>query len=118
MELCREGALTLLKDSIKSPLYRLPMSAYEASFPVLLTDGALSEAESLIMSRFFSQVQDINRGLDNAAATLHANDTAGLNREYDRNLLKARRLVESRDGEESLYAQAKRVVDSKVAKPW
>lgn len=118
LELCRERASTLLSDSIRSPLYRLPLSAYEVSFPLLLAEGALSETESLTMGRFFSQVQDINRGLDNAAAMLHANDTAGLNREYDRNLLKARRLVESREGQESLYGEARRVVDSKVAKPW
>ncbi len=118
MELCRERASTLLNDAIQSPLYRLPLSAYEASFPILLAEGALSEPESLIMGRFFCQVQDINRGLDNATAMLHSNDTAGLNREYDRNLLKARRLVDSREGEESLYTEARRVVDAKVAKPW
>lgn len=118
LELCRERTSTLLNDSVQSPLYRLPLSAYEASFPVLLAEGALSEAESLTMGRFFYQVQDINRGLDNAAAMLQSNDTAGLNREYDRNLLKARRLIESHEGEESLYAMARKVVDSKVEKPW
>lgn len=118
MELCRERASTLLSDSIQSPLYRLPLSAYEASFPVLLAEGALSETESLTMGRFFCHVQDINRGLDNAAAMLQSNDTAGLNREYNRSLLKATRLVESREGEESLHAEAKRVVDAKIAKPW
>ena len=118
IELCRERASTLLTDAIQSPLYRLPLSAYETSFPVLLSEGALSEVESLTMGRFFSQVQDINRGMDNAAAMLNVNVTAGLDREYDRNLLKARQLVESRDGEDSLYAEAKQVVDEKVAKPW
>ncbi|MCI0564004.1 MAG: hypothetical protein MN733_36475, partial [Nitrososphaera sp.] len=63
MELCRERASTLLNDAIQSPLYRLPLSAYEASFPFLLAEGALSEPESLTMGRFFCQVQDINRGL-------------------------------------------------------
>lgn len=70
------------------------------------------------MGRFFCHVQDINRGLDNAAAMLQSNDTAGLNREYNRSLLKATRLVESREGEESLRAEAKRVVDAKIATPW
>jgi len=118
LELCRERAETLINDAIQSPLYRLPLLAYGASFPVLLADGAMSEPESLVLGRLFCQVQDINRGLDNAAAMLNSNDTAGLNREYDRNLLKARRLVESRDGEESLYTEARRVVDAKMAKRW
>jgi hypothetical protein len=49
---------------------------------------------------------------------LNADNAAGLDREYDRNLLKARRLVESPEGEESLHADAKRVVDAKVRQPW
>ncbi|MGH9426890.1 MAG: hypothetical protein ACRD2L_11390 [Terriglobia bacterium] len=118
IELCRERASSLISDSIQSPLYRLPLSAYETSFPVLLSEGALSEGESLTMGRFFSQVQDINQGLDNTAAMLNSTDTAGLNREFSRNLLKARRLVESREGEDSLCVDAIQVVDAKVAKPW
>ena len=118
IELCREKAVALLNDAIQSPLYRLPSSAYETSFPVLLTEGALSESESLTMGRFFSQVQDINRGLDNASTVLRSNDTAGLNQEFDRNLLKARSLIESGDGAPSLYTSAKTLVDGKVAKQW
>ena len=74
LELCRERASTLLRDSIRSPLYRLPLSAYQSSFAVLLAEGALSESEVLTMGRFFCQVQDINRGLDNAAAMLNADN--------------------------------------------
>ena len=118
LELCRERASALLEDSIRSPLYRLPLSAYQSSFSILLAEGALSEVDALTMGRFFCQVQDINRGLDNAAAMLNASNTAGLDREYERNLLKARRLVDSREGEESLHAEAKRIVDAKVLQPW
>ena len=118
IELCRERASTLLNDAVKSPLYRLPLLAYEVSFPVLLTEGALSEAESLTMGRFFCQVEDINRGLENAAAMLQSNDEAGLNREYERNLLKSRRLVQSQDGEAPLYAAARAVVDAQISRPW
>ncbi len=115
LELCRESASALLNDSVQSPLYRLPLVAYEASFPVLLAEGALSEEELLSVGRFYGQVLDINRGLDNAAEMLQSHDTTGLRREYERNLLKARRLA---DSGESLYAVAKRVVDSKIEKPW
>jgi hypothetical protein len=105
----------LLNDAVQSPLYRLPLVAYEVSFPVLLSEGALSEEELLSVGRFYGQAQDINRGLDNAAVMLQSNDTAGLGREFGRNLLKARRLIESDD---SLYAVAKRVVDSRVKRRW
>lgn len=118
MELCRERASALLNDSIQSPLYRLPLSAYGVSFPVLLSEGALSETESLIIGRFFCQIQDINRGLDNAAEMLHSNDLIGLHREYNRNLLKAKSLVESIPGEASLYEGTRRIVDTKVARKW
>jgi hypothetical protein len=80
-----------------------------------LREGALSEGEALEVGRFYAQAQDINRGLDNAAALLQANDRDGLQRECDRNFLKAKRLVN--DGE-SLYATAKRVTDAKLAQPW
>jgi len=118
IDLCCERASTLLDDAVQSPLYRLPSKAYETSFPVLLAEGALSERQSLIMSRFFCQVEDINRGLDNAAARLHANDTAGLTLEYQRNLLKARRLVESHESEASLSTDARTVVDDQITKSW
>jgi hypothetical protein len=118
LQLCRERASTLLEDAIQSPLYRLPSITYEATFPVLLAEGALTEAQSLTIGRFFCQVQDINRGLDNAAAMLSGNDVPGLEREYRRNLLKARRLVETTAEEESLYSHAMRVIDEKVAQRW
>ena len=53
-------------------------------------------------------MEDINQGLDNASVMLQARDTAGMNREYDRNLLKARRILESREDErEQTYQPAK-----------
>lgn len=65
---CKEKAETLLKDNIQSPLYRLPLTAYQASYPVLLVDGAVGEDEVLVLGRFYALIEDINRGLDNAAA--------------------------------------------------
>ena len=118
LDLCRERAWALLNDSVQSPLYRLPLAAYETSFPILLAEGALSEEALLAVGRFYAQAQDVNRGLDNAAEMLQSNDTAGLRREYERNVLKARRLVDSGETSVSLYAVAKRVVDAKVETPW
>lgn len=115
LQLCHERATALLKDAVAAPLYRLPLSAYEVSFSVLLGEGALSENEALNVGRFCAQAQDINRGLDNATAMVHSNDSEGLQREYQRNLLKAKTLIEE---EESLYALASRVVNEKLARPW
>jgi hypothetical protein len=43
IEQCREKAETLLGDNVMSPLYRFPVMAYQASFPILLADGAVQE---------------------------------------------------------------------------
>ena len=57
VELCRERATALLGDQVQSPLYRLPLHAYEASFTVLLGEGAVSESEVLNVERFYAQAQ-------------------------------------------------------------
>ena len=61
-----EGVLGT-NPAVMSPLYRLPLLAFQVSLPVLLADGALSESEVSAISEFYSKAQDINRGLDNAA---------------------------------------------------
>ncbi|MFL6623702.1 MAG: hypothetical protein ACJ8NR_14035 [Sulfurifustis sp.] len=78
----------------------------------------MSESETLSIGRFFCQVQDINRGLDNAAEMLGANNLDGLKREYERNLLKAKRLIEPTESEKSPHAEALGVIEAKVALPW
>jgi hypothetical protein len=67
LDQCKEKAETLLRDGVMSPLYRLPLITYEVSFPVLLADGAGNENEILAIGRFFSLVEEMNRGLDYAA---------------------------------------------------
>ena len=118
VDLCHERASNFFYGNVWSPLYRLPVSAYKASFPVLLGDGALSETEYLILGRFYDQAEDINRGLDNTAAMLHANDGLGMEREYKRNVAKTRELIKPSEGNRLLYAEAKGLVDVKIAKPW
>lgn len=118
MMLCKEKAEMLLNDNVMSPLYRLPVIAYQVSYPVLLADGAVAEAEVLTLGRFFEQVQDINRGIDNAAQAKMSNDSQNLRTEYDRNLLKAERLVAERNGETSLFVLAKNIVDEKISLKW
>jgi hypothetical protein len=101
-----------------APLYRLPLMTYQSSYPVLLTDGAVSESEVHVLERFFSQVQDINRGLDNAAEMHKAANQTGLTQEFQRNCLKARSLVEAEGGGQSLYMQALQVVDRNANLAW
>ncbi len=45
MMLCKEKAELLLNDNVMSPLYRLPVIAYQVSYPVVLADGAVAEEE-------------------------------------------------------------------------
>lgn len=116
--LCKEKAEMLLRDNIASPLYRFPVTAYQVSYPVLLADGAVAEAEVLTLGRFFEQVHDINRGLDNAAQAKMANDAPNIATEYQRNLLKARKLVEGNSAEPSFFVPAKDIVDKKISLSW
>lgn len=114
---CKEKAETLLKDKIASPLYRLPLTAYQTSYSVLLGDGAVSEGEVLVLGTFFGLVQDINRGLDNTAA-MHMSGSLMENKiesEYQRNRMKAEKLIKEENQKPSIYEQAKGVVDRKIA---
>ncbi|WP_434151119.1 hypothetical protein ACR2R6_06135 [Methylocaldum gracile subsp. desertum] len=115
IEQCREKAETLLRDNVESPLYRLPVMAYQISFPILLADGGVEENEVSVIGRFFSQTQDINRGLDNAAEMLKSGNDGQRKQEHDRNCLKVKGLINAKDGKESLYIQAKKIVDGKIA---
>jgi len=62
-------------------------------------------------------VQDINRGLDNAAE-MYEVESDKLEKEYERNCLKAKTLFFGKDGQESLFEPAKRIVDAKIDLPW
>jgi len=105
-ELCREKAQAYLDDKIMAPLYRLPNKAYETSFPVLLSDAAILPNEVDALVRFYSQVEDFNRGLDDAAELNKENRTAPLKEGYKRNLLKARQIVAPPEGKDNLYLKA------------
>lgn len=118
MQLVQERANMLLNDNVMAPLYRFPVSTYQTSFPVLLAEGVLSEKGAFSLGDYFCQVQDINRGLDNATSMAHSNDAAGIRREYDRLLLKGRRLMEDGTEGQALYAASLAVVDQQLSRPW
>lgn len=106
IELCREHATTYLKDDVMAPLYRLPMKAYEASLSVLLSDAAVKEDEVQTLLKFYGQVEDLNRGLDNATQLAMENNTGPLKTEYKRNCMKAEQLIPPQSGGSNLYTNA------------
>ena len=105
-ELCKEKSETLVNDNVQSPLYRLPLSAFSVSFPVLLADGTLSEDDTRTVTQYFGRAEEINRGLDNAAAAQQQRRHNDLLVEYSRNLEKARSLISD------LYPQVASVIRS------
>jgi hypothetical protein len=115
---CNETAKILLKDRVAAPLYRLPLNSYHASFPVLLADGAVSENEILTIGRFFSLAEDINRGLDNADKMSAAADYKLLQQEFNRNCLKAKEMVEAREGSISLSDEVIQLIEFKLSLKW
>jgi hypothetical protein len=92
-ELCREMAEAFLNGATSAPLYRLPVLSYQHSFPVLLADGAPNREEVEAVTRFYSQVETLNRGLDQAHVA--RGNQHELDSEHARNILKADRLTVS-----------------------
>ena len=61
LEISRQKANTYLSDKIAAPLYRLPMEAFQTSFPVILAEDNIEEKELNSLINFFSTVQDFDR---------------------------------------------------------
>lgn len=90
VEYARGRAQMYIDDNIMAPLYRLPTRAFNACYPELLADGALSEAEATALMAFFAEADTFNRGLDRVG---DATEDDKVKMEYSRNLLKAQQLV-------------------------
>lgn len=118
MKHCRELAEIYLRNKAPAPLYRLPTVAYVNSLPALLESAALNESDTQKLLSFFNEVETLNRGLDQAeGASLIADCTERnkkLDQEFNRNRLKAERLVSLNDCSPSYYDRAKSVVKSKL----
>jgi hypothetical protein len=117
MILLKEKLETLLKDKVRAPLYRLPVVAYETSFPILLAEGAVTEEEIKTIGRCFNLVQDINRGIDNATE-LYKTGSDKLEKEYKRNCLKVKALLIGNAGQESVFEPARVIIDAKKELSW
>lgn len=95
IEFCSGRATIYMKDEVQAPLYRLPMKAYTASLPVLLGEGEVTESDVSALLEFYGQVEDINRGLDDAAEAHKNGNLALLTETYKRNLRKCEQLVDT-----------------------
>ena len=115
--LCKKQAEGFLAANIMSPLYRLPVVAFERAFPILIAEGAVEEEELMNLSRFVSVVQELNRGLDDASGFVKANDDEHLRKSHGRNILKAEALLKPMNNEPALVVEALRIIGKKLAEP-
>lgn len=92
-----------LKDNIMAPLYRLSVHAYEQCIPELLIEGEITGAELDVLTSFFGQAMDFNRGLDMAQSRYEASIIGEtdpvLKQIYVRNQLYAKKLIPGNEEE-------------------
>lgn len=81
-----------------------------------MAEGVLNEQEVIAISRYSSLLEDINRGLDNAASQV--GNSSRLEQEYDRILLKRNDLMEGQNGNASVFEAAKNVADGRLLSYW
>ena len=117
IDLCNGLSKAYVRDEVQAPLYRLPTIAYDKGFEALLADGVVSEEEASGILRFYSQVVQINRGLDYAHAATEPGAAAGaLSEQASRLKLKATNLSdpESKDPGGPYYLTVRRLIDRHV----
>src|SRR5262249_16349410 len=81
---------------IKSPLYRFPMTVFNTVYPQLI-NKALTETDILAITTFYSQVDQMNRGLD-AVDRLRHDPQGQMTREVERLLMKASEMQHPEEG--------------------
>ena len=92
IDICRLYAGTYFTAGIQAPSYRLPALIYTSSLTDLIANGALSTEGIDALISFYSQVETLNRGLDqiNQARGM---DSTTFTDEHNRNMIKAQELV-------------------------
>jgi hypothetical protein len=63
IDYCGKLAGTYVTEGYAAPLYRFPKTVYETVYPTLVSD-VLSETDVTSLTGFYSQVDQMNRGLD------------------------------------------------------
>jgi hypothetical protein len=84
VERCGEMLRTFLQHNVAAPLYRLPTWAGEKAFGQLATDGTLGRAAVQSLLRYYTNISEINRGLERAGAAASASDNSQLQKEFGR----------------------------------
>ncbi len=109
IEVCADMARTFHGAGIAAPLYRLPTSSYYTGLRELLAAGAIAGAAAKALILFYSEVETLNRGLDQAADVSPPDAPVGTATQivHDRNRIKAEHIRAS-DGH--LYLAAMRAV--------
>jgi hypothetical protein len=117
VDLALEYAQQFIRDEVYAPSYRFPMMAYQSSFPIILVKGGLQEADAKELTKYFAQVDAINRGLDLIASIpfienkVHVDDTDRVLKHNMRNRLKAEELIQ-------MYPETKAVIDKCKGRRW
>ena len=116
MEICEEHGKAYLQDSVEAPSYRLPKIAFEKGFPVLLEDGGVSPEAAKAVLRYYAQVDQMNRVLEQAHKAYEADNDDMRQREKKRLLLKAKHVSSSGD----YHGKAIAAVDAAITQigPW
>lgn len=117
VDLALEYAQQFIRDEVYAPSYRFPMMAYQSSFPIILVKGGLQEADAKVLTRYFTQVDSINRGLDLIASIpfiekkVRQDDTERVLTYNMRNRLKAEELIQ-------IYPETRAVIDKCKGRRW
>ncbi len=91
IDYCARLARTYCTEGYTAPLYRFPRAVFEAVYTHLVSE-VLSEADVHALTGFYSQVDQMNRGLDAIERFRSANDEGNLNKEVDRLFAKAQEM--------------------------
>lgn len=108
IQVCSDLAGGYIVGKVMAPAYRMPLVAYERSFPILISEGILSLEEINAVARFYLNAGAFNLGVDQAQAVLMKRNEdrppERLEHEVNRARLKARKLL--RTGTASHYTAA------------
>ena len=91
---CQERMRGIAISEVKAPLYRFPTDAYKLQFPRLMIASNMDPSEIDTFQRYYQFVDQLNQGLDLAAAAAQTHDDTALKKHFDRNRKKAKQLVD------------------------
>lgn len=117
MERCCDRALWVIGGAVQAPLYRLPTEAYKVAFPYLLAEAALGNSVELV-SQFFDSVGELNRGLESAHESRLHGSSENLQKDHERNKLKASNLVEPQGESGDCLSENALAAIRRQRRPW